>query len=130
MLVMAAMTIHWLRNDAHVGDARLLDGVHYGREGAKGNILIGAQINCLVLRIANLLLNDSSDLVDIDGVVTQKNFLRFVDANYETFFGNLLDRAGVRDVHFDTGLQDRSGDHENDKKHQDNVNQRSDIDIG
>src|SRR6266853_5103310 len=121
MLVMAAMTIHWLRNDAHVGDARLLDGVHYGREGAEGNIFIGAQINCLVLRIANLLLNDSGDLVDVDGVVAEKNLLRFVDADYETFFGNLFDRAGVRHVYFDTGLQDWSGDHENNKKHQENV---------
>src|ERR1700686_2351612 len=119
MLAMAAMTIHWLGNDAYVGDARLFDGVHYGGERSEGNIFIGAQINCLVLWIANLLLDDSGDLVDVDGGVAEKNLLRFVDADYETFFGNLFDRTGVRHVYFDTGLQDRSGDHENNKEHQD-----------
>src|ERR1700688_585558 len=127
---MAAMTIHWLRYDAHVSDAGLLDGIHYGGEGAEGNVLIGAQINCLVLRIANLLLNGWGDLIDVDGIVAQKNFLRFVDADYETFFRNFLHGAGVRDVYFNAGLQDWSGDHKNDEQHEDDVHERSDVDIG
>jgi hypothetical protein len=39
---MAAMSIHRLRNYAHVADARLLDGIHHGGDGAKGDIFVGA----------------------------------------------------------------------------------------
>ena len=49
------MRIYGLRNDAHVADARLFDGVHDRRERAKRNIFVGPQIDRLVLRIANLL---------------------------------------------------------------------------
>jgi len=80
---------------------------HHGGEGAKRDIFIGAQIDRLVLRIANLLFQARSNLVDVDGIVAEKNFLRFVDADYDTLFGNLFDRAGVRHVDFDSGLQYR-----------------------
>src|SRR6266853_6947457 len=103
--VTAALGIHWLRNDTHIADARLFDGVHHGGEGAKRDIFIGAQINRLVLRIANLLPQARSDLVDVDGIVAEKNFLRFVDADHEALFGDLFDRAGMGDVDFDSGLQ-------------------------
>src|SRR5713101_4324695 len=96
--VMATMSVHRLRNDAHVADARLFDGIHHGGEGAKRDIFIGAQINRLVLRIANLLPQARSDLVDVDGIVAEKNFLRFVDADHEALFGDLFDGTGVRNV--------------------------------
>src|SRR5271157_5841637 len=102
--VMAAMGIHRLGYDAHVADARLLDGVHHGGEGAKRDIFVGAQIDRLVLRIANLLLQARSDLVDVDGIVAEKNLLRFVDADHEALFLDLFDGAGVGHVDFDPGL--------------------------
>src|SRR5580658_1715546 len=128
--VMAAMGIHRLRNDADVADARRLDGVHHGGEGAKRYIFVGAQINGLMLRIANLLLEERSDLVDVDRVVAQKNSLRFIDANYQPLFGNLFDRARVGNVDFDSRLQHGRGDHENDEQHEDDIDQRSDVDVG
>src|SRR3981189_1422441 len=128
--VMAAMGIHRLRNYAHIADARLLDGVHHGGEGAKRDIFIGAQIDRLVLRIANLLLQARSNLVDVNGIVAEKNFLRFVDADHDTLFGNLFDRASVGHVDFDSGLQYRRGHHENNKQHEDDINQRRDVDVG
>ena len=70
---MAGMGIHRLRNDADVADARLLDGVHHGGEGAKGDIFVGAQEDRLVLRVANPLLQARSDLVDVDGIVAEKD---------------------------------------------------------
>src|SRR6266404_3309014 len=128
--VTAAMGIHRLRNDAHVADARLFDCVHHGGEGSKRDIFIGAQIDRLVLRIANLLPQSRSDLVDVDGIVAEKNFLRFVDADYDTLFGNLFDGASVGDVNFDPGLQYRCGHHENNKQHEDDIHQGRDVDVG
>src|SRR6202162_3911826 len=119
--VTAATGIHRLRNDAHVADARLFDGVHHGGEGAKRDIFIGAQIDRLVLQIANLLFQARSDLVDVDGIVAEKNFLRFVDADHEAVFSDLFDGASVGDVDFDSRLQYRRGHHENNKQHEDNI---------
>src|ERR1700724_1044512 len=127
--VTAAVGIHRLRNYAHVAEARLLDGVHHGGESAKRDIFIGAQIDRLVLRVANLLFQARSNLVDVDGIVAEKNFLRFVDADDKTLFGNFFDGAGVRDVDFDSGLQYRSGHHENDEQHEDDIHQRRDVDV-
>src|ERR1019366_6623375 len=128
--VMAAMAVHWLRNDTYVADARLLDGVHHGGEGAKRNIFIGAQKDRLVLRVPNFLLQARSDLVDVDGIVAEKNFLRFVDADHEALFGDLFHGARFRNVDFDPGLQHRRGHHENDKQHQNDIHQGRDVDVG
>src|SRR6266852_1040359 len=127
--VMAAMGIHGLRNYAHVADAGLFDGVHHGGESAKRDIFIGAQINRLMLRIANLLPQARSNLVDVDGIVAEKNFLRLVDADHEAFFGDLFDGARVGDVDFDSGLQYRRGHHENNEQHEDDIHQRRDVDV-
>src|ERR1700730_10414623 len=128
--VMAALGIHRLRNYAHVADARLFDGVHHGGEGAKRNIFVGAQIDRLVLRIANLLLQTRSDLVYVDGIVAKKNLLRFVDTDYKALFSNLFDGARVGHGDFDSGLQYRRGNHKNNKQHEDHIHQRRDVDIG
>jgi hypothetical protein len=127
MSVLAAVTVHRLRNDAHVADACLLDGVHYGGEGAKRDIFVGAQKNRLVLRVANLLLQARSDLVDVDGIVAEKNSLRFVDADHEALFGDFFHCAGVGHVDFDPGLQHRRGHHENDEQHEHDIHQRRDV---
>src|SRR5208282_6177748 len=76
-LVAAAMGINGLRHDAYVADAGLLDCVHDGGEGAEGHVFVGAQVNRLMTRIANLLLQRRGDLVDVDGIVAEKNSLRF-----------------------------------------------------
>src|ERR1700730_5968696 len=89
--VMAAVGIHRLRNYAHVADARLFDGVHHGGESAKRDIFIGAQIDRLVLRIANLLFQARSNLVDVDGIVAEKDFLRFGDSGCKTVLGSVFD---------------------------------------
>src|SRR6266404_6484752 len=128
--VTAAVGIHRLRNYAHVADARLFDGVHHGGEGAKRDIFIGAQIDRLVLRIANLLPQACSDLVDVDGIVAEKNFLRFIDADHEALFGDLFDGASVGNVDFDSRLQYRRGHHENNKQHEDDIYQGRDVDVG
>ncbi len=83
-----------------------------------------------MLRIANFLLQARSDLVDVDGIVAEKNFLRFVDADHEALFGDLFDGAGVGHVDFDSGLQYGRGHHENDEQHEDDIHQRCDVDVG
>src|SRR5580698_843130 len=70
-----AIFFQGLSDDADVGDARLFDGVHDGREGAEGNVLIGADKNKLVTRIANFLLEAGGDLIDVDGIVAEEDAL-------------------------------------------------------
>jgi len=72
--VTIAVGIHRLRHNAHVSDAGLLDGIHDGGKCAKRYVFVGAQINRLMPRIANLLLQARSDLVDVDGSLPRKTF--------------------------------------------------------
>src|SRR5208282_5830926 len=92
-LVVAAMGINGLRHDAYVTDAGLLDCVHHGGEGAKGDVFVRAQVNRLMPGIANPLFQGGSDLVDVDGIVAEKNSLRFVDTDDQPLFGDLFDGA-------------------------------------
>src|ERR1017187_7316686 len=92
----AAILLQRLGNDAYVGDAGLLDRVHDGGEGAEGHVLIGAQEDGLAFGIANLLAQSRADLVDVDGIVAEKNFLLAVDGDHQPLFGDLLHRLGVR----------------------------------
>jgi hypothetical protein len=75
MLALAAMGIHWLRDNTYVCDSRLLNRVHDGRECAERDVFVGAQINRLMLRVSDLLLDAGSDLIDVDRIVAEKNSL-------------------------------------------------------
>src|SRR5581483_7625043 len=119
-----------LRHDADVGDARLLDSIHDGSEGAEGNIFIGAKKSRLMLRVADFRLQLRGDLIDIDGIVPKEYPLLLVDADDHPFFGDFLYCASLWYSDFDPRLQDRSGDHKDDKKHEHHVDERRDVDIG
>src|ERR1017187_7259859 len=118
-----------LGNDAHVGDAGLLDGVHDGGEGAEGNILIGADEDALALGIANFGVQAGGDFVDVDRIVAQKDALVLVDGDDQALFGDLLDGFGLGHIDLDAGLKDRGGDHEHDQEHEHNVDKGSDVDV-
>src|SRR5450755_969522 len=129
MSAMAAILLQRLRNDAHVGDAGLLHRVHDGGEGPEGNVLVGAQEYGLTLGVTNLLAQASANLIDVDGIVAEKNSLLAVDGDHQPFFGNFLHRHGMRHGHFNSGLQNGGGHHEDDEQHQHHVHQWGDIDI-
>src|SRR6266849_9824852 len=84
---LAAMAFERLRDDAHVADAGLLDRVHHRGEGAERHVFVGAEKDRLMLRIANLLAELGSDLIDIDGIVAQKDALLLINADHQAFFG-------------------------------------------
>src|SRR6202041_1310527 len=119
-----------LSDDAHVSDAGLFDRVHDGGESAKGNIFIGTNKNKLVARIANLLFQARGDLIDIDGVVAEEDALILINGNDGAFLGNLFYGAGFGDADLNARLQNGSGYHKNDQQHEDDIDQRSDVDIG
>ena len=48
-----AMGVNGLRHDADIADATLFDGIHDRGECSKGNIFVGAEVNSLVLGIAD-----------------------------------------------------------------------------
>src|SRR5882724_3144345 len=123
------MRLHGLRHDAYTADARLLDRIHYGGEGAEGDVFIGADEDGVVARIANLLAQLRADLVDVDSVVAEENTLLLVNGDDKALFADFLDGACFWNAHVDAGLQHGGGDHEDHEQHQDHVDQRSDVDV-
>src|SRR3954454_12267505 len=75
MSAFAAIRVQRLGNDADVADARLLHGVHHSRKGAERDVLVSSQKNGLALGIAHLLPQFSSNLVDINWIISQENAL-------------------------------------------------------
>src|SRR3984957_745309 len=65
----ACILFQRLGHDAHIADARLFHRVHHSGESSKGNVLVGADKNKLIARIANLLPQFVSNLVDVNRVV-------------------------------------------------------------
>src|SRR5580704_6750455 len=96
-----AILFQRLSHDAHVGDARLLYRIHDGGESAEGYVLIGADEDELIARIADLLAEFGCDFVDVDGIVTEENALIFVDGNDGAFLADFLDRTRLGHVDFD-----------------------------
>jgi len=84
--------------------------------------------NKLVARVANFLLEAGGDLIDVDGVVAEEYALILVDRDDGAFLGNLLDGAGFGDANFDARLQNGSRNHKDDEQHENDINQRSDVD--
>src|ERR1700688_1968389 len=125
-----AILFQRLSDDAHICDARLLHRVHDGGERAKGHVLIGADEDELIARIAHPLPYAGRDLVDINSVVAQENSLIFVDRDYDPLFRDFFDGAGLGNADLYAGLQNGSGHHKDDEQNQHHVDQRRDVDIG
>ena len=53
-----------------------------------------------------------------------------VDGDDHALFGELIDGACLGDRHLNARLQHRRGEHEDEQKHKDDVDQRSDVDLG
>src|SRR5580693_6767620 len=123
------MTVERLRDDANVSDPRLLYRIHDGREGPEGHVLVRSDKNRLVLRIANLLPQLGCNLIDVDGIVPQKDALLLVHADDQPLLGNFFDRARLGDAHLDPRLQHRRRHHENNQQHQNHVHQRRNVDV-
>ncbi len=69
-------------------------------------------------------------LVDVDGLVLQEDVLLVVDGDDHALFGELIDGARLGNGDFDAGLKHRRGEHEDEQKHEHDVDQRSDVDLG
>ncbi len=118
-------------DDADIGDAGPLDGVHDGGEGTEGNLLVGTKIDDSLggISTANGFEADWQ-VVHVDRLVLQKDVLVFVDGDDHALFGELIDGTRFGDRDLDTGLQDGCGEHEDEQQHEDDVDQRSDVDLG
>src|ERR1035438_8080636 len=92
MSMSAAILLQRLGHDAHVGNAGLFHGIHHGCESAKRYIFVGAHEDRLALRIADLLMQLIADLVNVDGLVIEKDTLLAINGDHQAFLGDLLDR--------------------------------------
>src|SRR5579864_3370559 len=72
MLALAIFS-QWLRHNAHVSDASLLDGIHDCCKKAERNVGVGAQIDRLVLGIVQLAPQSLRYGVHIDRIISQIN---------------------------------------------------------
>src|SRR6266849_3153487 len=94
----------------------------------EGNFLVAPQEH-RILRLLELRFHFGAELMDVNRLITEVNLLRFVDAHHQALLGDFLDAVRLRDVHLDAGLQNRSGDHENDQQHQHDVDERHHVDF-
>ena len=120
-----------LGDDADVGDAGLLDGIHDGGEGAKGDALVGSEVNDALGGVG--FAGGSEErwkLIDVDGLVLQEDVLLAVDGDDHALFGELIDGARLGDRDLDSGLENRCSEHEDEQKHKNDVDQRRDVDLG
>ena len=83
-----------LGDNADVGDAGLLDGIHDRRKGAKRNALVGSQIDDALGRVGFAGGSEErGKLVDVDWLVLQEDVLLAVDGDDHALFRELVDRA-------------------------------------
>src|SRR5208283_163785 len=118
-----------LRDDADVGDAGDTKGVDDAAEGAEGNGFVSAKIDDIVLTLG-LFFDFVGELVNVDGLVAEVDELPFVHGDNETLLGDFLYRVRFGDVDFDAGLEDGSGDHEDDEEDEDDIDEGNHVDVG
>jgi len=82
------------------------------------------------LRLLKLGCYLSTQLVNVDRAVAEIHALVFVDGDDQALLVDIFNGGRFGDVDFDAGLQDRSGDHENDEQHENNVDERDHVDLG
>jgi hypothetical protein len=75
-------------------------------------------------------VNFRPKLVNIDGIIAKVDPLPFIDAHDEAVLADIFDGFGFWDVDFDAGLEDGSGNHENDEQHENHVHERDHVDLG
>src|SRR5580704_1449826 len=82
-----------LGDDADVGNASLLDGIHDRSEGTEGHALVGPEIDdAFGVRFAGGF-EQGGKLVDVDGLVLQEDVLFAVDGDDHALFSQLIDGA-------------------------------------
>ncbi len=102
-------------DDAYVGEAGYAEGIDYGGEAAEGNGFVATEKDG-VLWMLELFADFVGELVDVDGIVAEVDALGFIDGDDQALLGDFLDGVGFGEIDFDAGLQDGSGDHEDDQE--------------
>src|SRR5712664_547921 len=118
-----------LGDDADVTDAGLAKSIDNAGENAEGDFLVATEEDG-VLRFFQLRFHFCAELMNVDGVVAEIDFLRFVDRDDQALLGDFLNGMRFGDVEFNAGLQDGSGDHEDDQENEHDVDERHHVDLG
>src|SRR5712664_2195864 len=72
----------------------------------------------------------AAKLMNVDGLIAKIDALSLVHGDDQALLIDFLYGARLWNVDFDAGLEDRSGDHENDQKHENHVDERDHVDLG
>src|SRR5271165_5855244 len=110
-----------LGDDADILYAGLSQGGHYGGPTAEGNGFVAADVHRLMRGVFHLRKQLRAEFVDVHRFVIQIDALGFVNGNDHAHLGEFFHGLRLGDVHFDSGLQYRRGDHENDQQYKDDV---------
>jgi hypothetical protein len=116
-------------HNANVADPRLAKRIHQERKSSEGNGLVATEKYAFV-RLFQLGLNFPPKVIHVDGIIAQKNVLILVHGDYDFLFGYFVRSFRFGNVDFDTGLQNGSGDHEDDQEDEDDVDERDHVDLG
>src|ERR1700730_5137095 len=118
-----------LGDDTDITDAGLAQSVYNAGEDAERNFFVAAEKNG-VLRLLELRVHFSAELMNVDGIVAEIKSLRLVDRDDEALLGDFLDRVRLGDVELDAGLEDGRGNHEDDQENEHDVDERHHVDLG
>src|SRR5580698_8687051 len=99
---LVSMACQRLGHNADIGNSRLFHCIHHGGESAKRHVFVGTDKNRLMLGIANPGAQLACDFVNVDGIVSEKNPLLFVDAENQPFLGDFFYGASLGDVDLDS----------------------------
>ena len=113
---------------ADVGEAGYAEGIDYGGEAAEGNGFVATEEDG-VLGMLELFADFVGELVNVDGIVAEVDALGLVNGDDEALLGDFLDGVRFGEIDFDAGLQDGSGDHENDEEDEDDVDEWDHVDV-
>ena len=95
----------------------------------EGNALIGTKIDDFLCVRSAGVAQALTEVVYVDRVVAEEDFLIAVDGDHEALLGDFLNGACFGNVDFDTGLEHWRGDHEDHQQHQHDVDERRDVDV-
>ena len=129
MLLSAGAVGNGLGDDADITDSGLAQSVDNAGEDAEGDFLVATEEDS-VLRLFQLRFHFCAELMNVDGVVAEIDFLRFVDGDDQALLGDFLNRVRFGDVEFNAGLKDGRGDHEDDEENEHDVDERHHVDLG
>src|SRR5690606_22345034 len=109
--------------------ARYSHFVHYRHNGLPSYILVSLQEDRKIA-VSDITLEQGSQFIEVNLIRAIEETFIPADGDHRPLFGiDIGNRSCLRQLHLDSGLQDRCRYHEDNQQNQDDVHQRRHIDL-